>query len=240
MPEQLDKLSENINELARLSSLTDDRTNEIITSLATRVGEIDKALEPRFDGLLTSDVGGKSFATRLDAIEVKIEAAKGYTTSVRDGLVSSIDQLRGMIESDRRQLQTNYHILVTSLRARDARVIFEEADEKVLSIGNQLLYANPQIFPDDDEWRKYYIAWRRNLEQIDSLMARWVPTRQAFLDIRAEELKSDRLPLPTHIVAKSDANVVPFKLVWLVYPRYTNEREGILDFFIAKASDLPG
>jgi len=161
-----------------------------------------------------------------------------------DGRSSEADRaikaLQQRAESDRGQLATSIHMLVTSLRARDAEAIFKDADGKVLHFGAKLLDSNNDDYIDDRSWLEGYTAWKAYLGRIDELVSQWEEGFKPFLGISASELESGALPPPARIVASSDANSVRFKTVWLAQTSYTNRRDGILRYFDRKARELPG
>jgi hypothetical protein len=161
-------------------------------------------------------------------------------TSHNDGglaaLISMFEQLKSLVESNRKQAAQCDQILSRSLRARDAEAIINEADQEVISIVRKLLEGS---YSNEAAWASDYTRWNKAMTRIDGVISQWQEHHKPFLDIRLKDFEAGAPTPPPQSNIKSDQNVMRYKTVWLAQQSYANTRDNIFIYFSSKAGELP-
>jgi hypothetical protein len=204
------------------------------------LSRIDELLKPNIGRLtLLGRLGDQSPPpkNKFESLEKDIKRVSDNLDGARDEIVRMIEGLKGQINSIDRQASTNYEILSTSLRARDAKETIDRADTVVMQLGAKL--AKAEEYLDDLDWGAAYDQWYKALDQIDNLLGQWTEHHKPFLAINHRDYENAQFVSPPHIVSKSDTNRVRYKNVWIAHPQYVNRRDNVLAYFASKTSDLP-
>lgn len=135
-------------------------------------------------------------------------------------------------KADQTELRTRVEMLTRSMRARDAESIIKEADKVIMPVSKKLL-EEPESYTNEHAWTADYEAWKRAMEQIDSVWPQWQPHDKRFLDIPAKDFERSKLSAPSNI------NITRYMRVGIAQQSYADMREGILQFLDLKATDFP-
>jgi hypothetical protein len=240
LPDRLSSTEESLEVFTR--SITSQ--NKSLDSLDKQGKELSLRLEA-IESMLRPDgkgnKGGKGLLApprseqdnRFTNIEEKIEGARDYAKGLSDGVAHSVGQLRQMIEGNSRQIQNFYQIL-----------ILHEQDVVVRELGEKLLKADPATYANDAAWDDDYARWKSALEHIANIarewVPHWVPNRTRFLDLKASDYETNTAALPSTSKLTSDRSLVRYKTVAQGQHNYESQREAMFQFFLQKATELPG
>jgi hypothetical protein len=166
--------------------------------------------------------------------KANLEQLQTVTAANVDRVDDKIAELNAQIRSDREQAAHCCLKLSRSLRARDAKPIFKDADQKIMSTAKNLLEGS---YPDEAAWANEYAVWKTAVGRVDGLMSRWATLHhEPFLDINVEA-GAPSPPAQSNI--KSGTNLMRYRTVWLAQQSYVNRRDGIFSYFDTIAVDLP-
>jgi hypothetical protein len=202
-----------------------------LLELKRHFSKIDDALRPKTVGLLSSN-SGRTFETRLDAIEAMVEAAQHSTKNTIDAIIHSLGQRK--ITQDQQ-----YELVLNSLRARDAEEILRKADSEVMRLGDKLISA--ESYKTGAAWSTDHNLWGHNLSIIDDLMRKWwEDEHRDLIEIKHYQYEAESRMAPAHILVDEGENYRRYKHVCISHGRYLNIRRDLFAYFDNKAHYLPG
>jgi hypothetical protein len=176
------------------------------------------------------------------------EQNKGLQDSIHDGL-EKIDGRLKKIESQReydfKQVDTRFRMTCTAIRARDMMALLEKNDIKIRELGDKLLAARAEDYPNRTKWLGDFGIWRETVQWTDAELNHWgedwAKYNKPFLHLTSRDF--EKVPqLPPDTIKPSDGvdTVTPYKILCSVMPRWAASFPNIMLLMKQRANELGG
>lgn len=184
---------------------------------------LEKYVDETTSTLITKNMPWRVEIARLNELGVSLHAAD-----------EDLRAKLARIQADLRNLDTKFHLFVTSVRARDAlNEVLKPKDQIVMSLGKKLMY--PESYSDARTWLADYQVWEAALKAIDDVVVAWTRAESSgyssLFDLQRRHY--EQAPMPPQNIW-SDETIMAFKTVSHVQASYANQRDGIFSFFNAR------
>ncbi|HEV2956370.1 MAG TPA: hypothetical protein VGX95_09635 [Xanthobacteraceae bacterium] len=166
---------------------------------------------------------------------------KGTIDAKADAYLKKVREMR---DYDFKQIDTRFSMLCNALRARDLITLLEKTNATILPLGQRLLAARAEDYPNRTKWLGEYGVWHQAIEKVDEELNPWEDLRKSyapFLHLTGRDFEKC-LSLPPDSIKPSESidTVTPYKTLCLVQARWEAEFPQIIGLLKARANRLPG